>query len=99
MAVLAGKAPLMLNRDKRVEELELRLKSMEGMMKARVSDDVDVGDSSGRPDTRSGNQSEFGNSDSSGYSDPASTVAGGKIRVRSDSSSEGRTGSLCLFPI
>ena len=92
------RASLIQSRDKRVEELELRLKSMEGMMKGRVSDkqsssnDVGVGDGSGRSDPRStSNQSEFGTSDSSSYSDPPSTTTSGKARARDESSSEGET--------
>lgn len=99
------KASLTQSRDKRVEELELRLKSMEEMIKARVSNDqstsndVDFRDRSGRSDPHSSsNQSELGTSDSSSYSDPASTMASG-IRAWEGSTSEGRAGSFMNSPI
>ena len=109
MAALMVKATLTQSRDKRVEELELRLKSMEEMIKARVpndpststltSNDVKFGDSSGRPDPHSSsNQSEFGTSNSSSYSDPSSIMASGKARAWEGSTSEGRTGPSMHSP-
>ena len=92
------KVSLTLNRDKRVEELELRLKSMEAIIKSRVSNDQsitnDVGfrNSSGRPDPHSSsNQSEIGTSDSGSYSDPSCSTARDKSRALNKHSSEGRT--------
>ena len=93
-----AEAPLTQSRDRRVEELELRLRSMEETIKTRVSNDVDLGDNSRRPHAHSSsNQSEFGTSDSSS-SDPASTMASGKIRAWSGPSSEGTTSSFCVVP-
>ena len=92
------KVSLTPNRDKRVEELELRLKSMEAVIKGRVSNgqsithDVDFRNSPARPDPHSSSsQSEIGTSDSSSYSDPSSSTANGKSRAWNRHSSEGRT--------
>jgi len=70
-------------RDKRVEELEKRLKSMEDLMKRPVSsqqsglNSAEFGNDSRRPEAPPfSNQSEAGASDSSSNLDPASTIAG-----------------------
>ena len=74
---------LMQLRDKRVEELEKRLKSMEDLMKRPVSNqqsglnDADFGNDFKRPEAPSfSNQSEAGTFDASFNLDPASTIAG-----------------------
>lgn len=99
-----GKTSLTKGRDERVEELELRLKSMEELMKAHVTDDqstsnnVSFRDITSRPNPNyTPNQSEFRNEDSSSYTDPASTMASGSIRAWSGISSEGRSGWYLRF--
>ena len=92
-----AKPSLTPGRDKRVEELERRLKSMEKMLKSRgsnsqpTSNDLDFGENSGRLDPHSSNQSELTLPNSASCSDMASTVSSEKTRAWSLPSSGGKT--------
>lgn len=94
-------------RDKRVEELEKRLKSMEDLMKRPESNqqsgsnDVELGNDYARPEAPPfSNQSEAGTFDSSFNLDPASTIADGKSQSSDFGlpSLEGKYESALHFP-
>lgn len=99
---------LIQRRDKRVEELEKRLKSMEDLMKRPVSDqisglnDVDFGGNFRRPEAPSfTNQSETGITVASSNLDPASTIVGESSQASDFGllpSPEGKRESSMHFP-
>lgn len=99
---------LIQRRDKRVEELEKRLKSMEDLMKRPVSNqksglnDVDFGSNFRRPEAPSfTNQSETGITVASPNLDPASTIVGESSQASDFGllpSPEGKRESSMHFP-
>jgi hypothetical protein len=98
---------LIQHRDKRVEELEKRLKSMEDLLKCPVSNHqsglngAEFGNDSRRPEAPPfSNQSEAGTSDSSSNLDPASTIADENSQASDFGlpSPEGKCKSAMHFP-
>ena len=99
---------LIQRRDKRVEELEKRLKSMEDLMKRPVSDqisglnDVEFGSNFRRPEAPSfTNQSEIGITVASSSLDPACTIVGESSQASDFGllpSPEGKRESSMHFP-